>query len=365
MSTEHNNRRKEMKLKRLAAGVLIAALVFNMTACGGEEEKSEGTAVEENTEATDSGETSQDGQGGEAGAEATDDDDYKERAVEVDAGALQAASTAIAVGNTAVPYSEYKTYYYFMENLYNSLLGSDVWKQAADETNTIGHEAIEDVLRMIIQVKVITKQAGRQGVVLEADEKEDADYNANKLFESLDPQIVKDDMINAPEMMKIFEENKLAEKMYNIVAGQVTSDQSATAVKLQQLFKAADDSNREQVRADMEKLQKKISSSDKSFFYHARLESEKPEIETVVGSLDARKNLLSAAQNGNIGTVSDVIEESDGFYIIYVLKREDEDMDTEYRNQVVSDEQVKAFQDAYTKWSKHYEVEVSDALLTE
>ena len=85
----------------------------------------------------------------------------------------------------------------------------------------------------------------------------------------------------------------------------------------------------------------------------------------MVGSLDARKNLLSAAQNGNIGTVSDVIEESDGFYIIYVLKREDEDMDTEYRNQVVSDEQVKAFQDAYTKWSKHYEVEVSDALLTE
>ena len=72
--------------------------------------------------------------------------------------------------------------------------------------------------------------------MLEADEKEDADYNANKLFESLDPQIVKDDMINAPEMMKIFEENKLAEKMYNIVAGQVTSDQSATAVKLQQLF---------------------------------------------------------------------------------------------------------------------------------
>ena len=69
-----------MKLKRLVTGVLIAALAFNMTACGGEEDKNEGTAVEENTEETDSGETGQDSQGGEAGsesAEATDDDDCR------------------------------------------------------------------------------------------------------------------------------------------------------------------------------------------------------------------------------------------------------------------------------------------------
>ena len=366
-----------MKLTRLAAVTLSVALAFSLTACGGDsgdqsaetsaEESAETETTEgEGTKTADAGGTGEaDGDGAGGSETAEPDDDYRERAVSVDDGALQAASTAIAIGETAVPYSEYRMYYYFMENLYNGLMGTEVWKQAADDTNTIGHEAIEDVLRMIIQVKVITKQAGRQGVVLEADEKEDADYNANKLFESLDQEVIKESMINASDLMKIFEENKLAEKMYRIVTGQVTADGSAKAVKIQQLFKAADDGNREQVRAEMQKLQKKISSSDKSFYYHAKNESENPEIETVIGSLDKRNNLLNAARTENVGSVSDVIEESDGFYIIYVLKRDDADMDTEYRNRVASDEQTKAFQDAYTKWSKHYEVVVSDSLLTE
>ena len=379
-----------MKLKKLIAVALALTLVF--TGCGASEEGENSGGEQTATEASDdgSGEQASDSESGEQAAEgesgeqasdgesgdqtseaqgegetASDDDDYRERAVEVADGTLQASSTAIAVGETAVPYSEYRMYYYFMENLYDSLIGSDVWKQAADETNTIGHEAIEDVLRMIIQVKVIAKQAARQGVNLEADEKEDADYNATKLCESLDPEVINEAMITTPEMMKIFEENKLAEKMYNIITGQVAVDSSAKAVKLQQLFKAADDSNREQVRGEMDKLQKKIASSDKSFYFYAKRESENPDIETVIGSLDKRNNLLNAAQNEQIGSVSNVIEESDGFYIIYVLKRDDPEMDLEYQNNVTTDEQIKAFQDAYTKWSEHYEVEVSDALLTE
>lgn len=327
--------------------VLFLSTSIVLSGCGGEEPKPE--EPEQTAQATSS------------------DDDYHENAKSVEDGTMNADSVVISVGETTVPYSEYRSYYYFMDHQYEELLGEEVWKQSIGD-KTIGQIAIEDVLRMIIQVKVIVKEAERQGVILEADEKEDADYNANKLCESLDEKTKQEAMITSQEMMKIFEENRLAEKMYHVITGQVGSDasvSSAKAIEILQLFKKADDSNRDKVNKEMQSLQKKIASSDKSFYYHAKQESELPEVQVIVGTLDEGQNIWKTAESLEIGVVSPVIQEADGFYLIYVLKKNDEEMNNEYRNRVISENQTKSFQETYNEWSGHYTVEVSDALLSE
>ncbi|MEE3468021.1 MAG: peptidylprolyl isomerase [Eubacterium sp.] len=315
-----------------------------LTACGSESE--------ETTETTQANEEPKD----------------HEKTVPVENSSMKEDSTVIAVGQTAVSYAEYKSYYYFMESQYNALLGDQVWKQSAGGNKTIGQEAIEDVLRMIIQVKVIVKEAAKQGITLEPDEKEDADYNAQKLYDSLGEDVTKEAMMSVPLLMEIFEENKLAEKTYRVVTGQAETGVSGTglsAYRVQLLFKKAKDDDREQVRSEVENLQKKIAGSDKNFYTYAKKESDLPEVEYVIGSLDERKNLWMSVTSLRNNVISPVIEESDGFYIAMVLEKPNDEMNTEYQNQVVSEKQIEAFQKSYEEWSKNYDVEVSDALLSD
>ena len=334
--------------KRKALSVLIASFLLVSTClsgCGEDEKTAETTAAEET-----------------ANEEPAD----HEKTVPVENSSMQSESTVIAVGQTPVTYSEYKSYYYFMENQYDSLLGDQVWKQSAGGNKTIGQEAIEDVLRMIIQVKVIVKEAAKQGITLEPDEKEDADYNAQKLFNSLSEEIVSETMMTAPLLMRIFEENKLAEKVYRVVTGQAETGVGSglSAYRVQLLYKSAGE-NREQVRSETESLQKKIAGSDKNFYTYAKKESELPEVETVIGSLDERKNLWMTVTSLRNNVISPVIEESDGFYLAVVLEKPNDTLNTDYQNSVVTEKQIEAFQESYEKWSKNYDVEVSDALLSD
>lgn len=340
------------KLTTIISVLILLFVSVSITACGDEtpDTQSEQTAEGESKE--------------EAKEESTRE---HEKAVKVEDGTMSENSTVIAVGQTSVSYREYKMYYYFMQNQYDELLGDQVWKQSAGSDKTIGQEAIEDVLRMIIQVKVICKVADSLGVSLEADEKEDADYNAKKLCESLDEKTKTDNMIDVQQMMTIFEENRLAEKVYSVTTG--TSDVSgnvgeSSAYRVLLLFKKAG-SDKEKTRQEVEKLQQKISTSNKSFYAYARQESDLDEVEAIVGSMDERKNLWMQVMSMKNYVVSPVIEEQDGFYIAMVVEKPNEEINTEYRNQVVTEKQIAAFQKSYEEWSKNFDVDVSESLLSD
>lgn len=328
-------------MKKMISVMLLAALTIGVTGCGGEKAPEEPQATEE-------------------------PDAVHEDAVKVENGTISADSVVIAIGQTAVPYSEYKSYYYFMESQYDSLLTEQVWKQSSGGDKTIGQEAIEDVLRMIIQVKVTIKEAARQGVALEPAEKEDADYNAQKFYESLDDATIRDNMITSAQLTQIFEENALAEKMYRVVTGQAGVGESTDykAYRVQLLYKKSGE-DKAATKAKMDELQSTIASSNKNFYYYAKKESELSEIESIVGSLDTRKNLWQILTTLKVGVVSPVIEESDGFYIAIVLEKPNDELNTEYRNQVVSDSQIEFFQKSYEQWSDSYEVVVSESLLSD
>lgn len=291
-----------------------------------------------------------------------------ERAASVNNGTLADDSVAVSIGKTTVSYAEYRAYDYFMKNQFESVLGQDVWRYKLDESGkTVGQAAIEDVLRLIIQVKVINRAAADQKVVLAADEKEEADNSASQYCESLTDQVKKEKGINAVLVSSIFEENKLAEKMYNIVIGKAKvkfSDEQCEAARVQLIFLRADNANRETVKKTAGELRNQ-AVKENSFYSFAKENTQADQVEILVGRQDARTKLTEAVLNLKQGSISEVIEETDGYYIAYCVERDNKTIRTEYKNQIVEERQNEAFSRAYSEWAAGYEVKASRSLLVE
>lgn len=293
-----------------------------------------------------------------------------EKAVSVSNSNLKPESSVVAVGHTTVTYNEYRTYYYFMKNQYEGTLGEGVWQysKAIEGNKSIGQEAIESVLRLIIQVKVICKEAAIQKVTLQTDEKEEADYNAKRVYESLAEKVRADNGIDLKVLTNMFEENKLAQKMYNVQIGKVNADLSADqirAARVQLLYRRANKDNKAEVKAQIEQIRQNMNASGTNFYSTAKTNSDQDEVECLIGNSDERKNLAKAVLELKQGQISNVIEEADGFYIACCMQQDCAEIQQEYRNEVVLKKQIEAFQKEYKKWSDKFEVKVSKALLAQ
>ena len=306
------------------------------------------------------------GSGGEKAEETTSE---KESAANVENGALSGESAVISVGRTTISYSEYQAYDYMMKSQYEGILDDSVWDYTSgDGDDSIGQEAVMDVVRFIIQIKVICKAAATQGIELAADEKEAADHSAGEYCDGISDEVKEANGISQAVMNQIFEENKLADKMYSVVTGKVdvnvTKDQ-AKAVRVQLVYLAANDGNRDEVRERANSLAEQTKELSGNFYNFASEHTEADEVEYLIGKLDSRSTLVSSVLGMKQGAVSGVIEESDGFYIACCVESSSNALAKEYRSQVVEERQVKAFQDAYADWAKNYSVRVSKSLLVQ
>ena len=88
-------------------------------------------------------------------------------------------------------------------------------------------------------------------------------------------------------------------------------------------------------------------------------------METIIGASDERQTLFSTITTLQNNVVSSVIEETDGFYIAVVLEKPNDTLNTDFQNELVSQKQIEAFQKTYETWSKNYDVDVSDSLLSD
>jgi len=302
-------------------------------------------------------------------SEKAEETSSSEGAASVSNGTLKPDSSVVAVGKTTVTYNEYQTYYYYMKNQYESVLGSEVWQynKAVGQNNTIGQEAIESVLRLIIQVKVICKEAAIEKVTLGTDEKEEADYKAKTAYAALSDKDRQANGIDLKTLTRIFEENRLVQKMYNVEIAKVKADltpEQMKAAKVQLIYLAAGQKNKAEVKTKIDGIRQSLNTSQTSFYTVAKANTELDEIECVVGNSDTRINLAKAVLSLKQGQISNVVEEKDGYYIAFCLQPDSPALEQEYRNQVLQDKQTEAFQNAYKIWSEKFEVKVSKALLS-
>ena len=286
------------------------------------------------------------------GSEAVEETSSSERAASVSNSNLKEDSSVIAVGKTTVSYKEYKTYYYFMKNQYESILGTDIWKyNKAVKDKSVGQEAIESVLRQIIQVKVIGKEAA---------------IEAKTVFDSISAKDKQTQGIELKVLSKIFEENKLAQKMYNVQMGKLKIDYAAntlSAAKVELIYQAANAKNKETVKNTMSQILSEVTSSQNSFYTVAKNKTQADAIEYVIGNQDSRTNLAKAVVSLKKNQTSALIEEKDGFYIAHCIQTNSAALQQQYRNQLVSEKQTESFQKTYKIWSDKFDVKVSKALL--
>lgn len=317
--------------------VLGACLMISLTACGEEEEKQ--PAPEQKVE----------------------------ESVSVNNKTLKADSIVISVGKTTVTYEEYKAYHYFMKHQYENIVSEDLWNSKVSD-KTLKQEALEEVIRFIIQMKVIGRAAGDQGVELDANAKVVAETKAKEYCALLDEKTRKENGITEAILTKILQENLLATQMYNVVTGKVDVNFPADqiqATKVQMLYLSTEGKNKEEVRAIAQNLVKKLGTTKGNFYRFANANSDLKDVEQVIGAGDSRTTLAKTALGLKKGETSGLIEESDGFYIVYCVQPSNRTLEEEYRNQRVEEKQVLAFQSAYENWAQKYEVEVSKSLLME
>lgn len=323
-------------MKRAVGAVLIAGICAGLVGCSGKEDKSGEVEVKN-----------------------------VERAASVANGELEGGSTVVGVGNTKVTYDEYRIYSWFLKNQYEDVMSAQVWDYNLGE-KTVGQFAIEDILRLIIQIKVMNKEAAVQGVGLGVDEKEDIDHKADEYLAVIPAELQQANGITTEGLHQIFEENEVARKMYDVVTGNVqTNADEATvqAAKVLMLHMPANDSNREEVRAQANALAAELQAYKGNFYSFVRDKTGEAPEEVIVGNLDTHANLANAALTMERYATSAVVEEQDGFYLMYCLKKNTKGLNRVYREQYILEQQNVAFQAAYENWAEKYEVKVSKSLL--
>lgn len=323
-------------MKRAVGAMLIAGICAGLVGCSGKEDKSGEVEVKN-----------------------------VERAASVANGELEGGSTVVGVGNTKVTYDEYRIYSWFLKNQYEDVMSAQVWDYNLGE-KTVGQFAIEDILRLIIQIKVMNKEAVVQGVGLGVDEKEDIDHKADEYLAAIPAELQQANGITTEGLHLIFEENEVARKMYDVVTGNVqTNMDEATvqAAKVLMLHMPANDSNREEIRAQANALAAELQTYKGNFYSFVRDRTGEAPEEIIVGNLDTHANIANAALALERYTSSAVVEEQDGFYLMYCLKKNTKGLNRVYREQYILEQQNLAFQAAYENWAEKYEVKVSKSLL--
>lgn len=288
-----------------------------------------------------------------------------EKAASVSNGELNGESTVVGVGSTKVPYDEYRVYSWFLKNQYENLMSADVWNYNLGNT-TVGQTAIEDILRLIIQIKVLNREAGEQGVGLAVDEKEDIDYKADQYLATIPEEIQQANGITVERIHQIFEENEVARKMYDVVTGNVEANVDEASMQAAKVLLAhfpANDGNREEVRIQVSALASELGQNKGNFYSFIRDKTGAAPGEEIIGKMDSRASLVNTALTMNRYTASGIIEEQDGFYLIYCLKKNTKGLNKVYREQYISEQQNATFQAAYENWAGKYEVKVSKSLL--
>jgi foldase protein PrsA len=313
----------------------------------------------------------------------------KKEAVKVQTeGDLSMDSVIMRVGNIGVTYREALIYMYQMKEKYEPGFGEEVWKFAIDGDKSFGEYAKEEVMDNLTQIKVIVQEAEKQGISLDEDELSDLEKQAEDYLDGITSRDIKRYGLTKEFIESVYQDNRLAEKMYDVTTSVVDtdiSDEEAKQISIQYLavLTSGTDRNAKKIKlkkkkelAEAEKRAKKLRKQAlqaADFGNFADANSELSEYEITYGAFDAEeKNTMDLPQEildkglqMKTGQLSKVISAEDGFYILYCVSDFDEDATKAKKEEMIEEEQEDVFAEAYTEWSADYEVEIGQKLWDE
>ena len=277
-------------------------------------------------------------------------------------------ATLLTIGDKNVSLSETMVYIMLYKSNYDGLLSEDIWDYNVENNRSFEQAAKECIINQIVASKIIEFGAEKLGVTVEPDEKIEIEDKAiecyNQIFKDLDGKYG----ITQSVVKKVLYDNYLAEKVYEVATNDVEVDVKESESKVptvKQIEVLFEDENRtsksikkikEEAYEKIEEAKGKISFDCSNFTAVAEEMSDSNQTEVEVTCHTNEKAYREAALSLKKGEISDIVETSQGYYILYCVVENDEDAMRENEENIIKSRQDEIFAAKYDEWIREYDV---------
>ena len=340
---------KKVRIRRVLVGAVLICILMGITAC-----RSEKSIEDSGTQNTNI-----------------------EKASKVESKQLSEDSVVIAVGEEKATYQEVLVYMYILKDRYQDTLGNGIWDYEFGEGKTLKSMAIEQVVSMITEMKVINKKAIELGVDLTGDESEEIRQYASGIFKSISQEDIEEYHLSEEIFTKVYQESEIANKVYDAcisgISTDVTEDQ-AKQVTVQYIYLQTSGINQSGVmvslseeevqrRYEEAKTLRKRAKNCTDFYSFAKANTEADLTEITIGREDMCNEFTEVAFSLDNNELSHVVSSEDGFYIIYCVENNEVESSAAKREELIAAAQKENFEQQYEQWASEFEIEISKLIL--
>ncbi|MGN0243350.1 MAG: peptidylprolyl isomerase [Lachnospiraceae bacterium] len=279
--------------------------------------------------------------------------------------------------DTNVYLNEAYVYAYSQKMSYEQYYGTEIWSEQVDEKEqedgtkvpvTLEEMVKEEVIEQIKMTKLMCNQAEEMGLALTEEEK-DFGEDVDSMYEQMDQEEMKAMGATKDTIRQIFEENTLAQKVYDKVVAQEPI--VLTYNLLFETFTEDTEGNREEYSdvqkrkqyAEAEEALSKLGKGDSIQSLATEYKADKSSY--VAYSSVTKDNYAPAyieaaeqlAEEGIAGSYSGIVETEFGYHIIAYIATDSDDYNSDEAQSAVTSEQQNIFSKQYESWSKDLEEE--------
>ena len=292
------------------------------------------------------------------------------------------ATVVYEFGKQDITYGEFYIYAKTVEEDYQKAYGNGIWtlELTTDAgTSTVKDVTIADLIEDINRVKVLVNQAEDMNISLNDSEKAEAENTAAAFYKGLTEADCKETEITKELVVKVIEENMIAEKVYNQIIAEYDFEISEEEARMTTFYdivfecysvkkdgtvkEYTDEKKATQLEKANEALSSLAQDEDVSYDmivdkydlqYAASYTMGKTEMIEEYGESVAEK-ILELSDGG----VSTVIESDYGYHIFKMIKGNDQDLTKKNKEAIIAQKQKEYFNGVYEEWLKKYDSKFS------
>ncbi len=284
-------------------------------------------------------------------------------------------SVVMYIDDEKIRYQDISTYLYIVDKRY-SFFGNKLWNQVLSDDETIGEKARQNICNYIISLKIINKNAEKNGVVLTEDEKDEVLNKSEELMQSASESDVKKYILSEKNFEAALTENAICKKAFQMLTPDIDTNELQKEARQAEvgcytLLKHGTDKygNEKNLSADEEESAyseaeqfRNDVSSQKDFISYARKKSDLSIITTYIGKGNSTygEDVISAALALKKGEISEVVEDDNGFYVLYCINPEDEIETFRSLERQANAKKRDMFATVYSDWSDNIDVTLND-----
>lgn len=285
----------------------------------------------------------------------------------------------LRIGETQVDYREGMVYLDAVREEYEQYYGSDIWDYEIDSNgNTMGEVIKAQTLEQMIYIKVVCKKADELGIVLSEEELLKVDSQTEAYMEKIQGSELLLRGVNADIVRRIYSDNLLARKTYEVTTLNVDTDIPDTEAAQRRFytiairkFKIDASGNRTAYQAEeLEELKTRVASlreqaaametTEEVYKLAAANTEESDLLEFTAGAGDFPESYEKTVLSLDSAELSELIETEDYFYLYYCVTGFDEDATHEKKEEIIAVRQEQEFQTRYQEWRGKTHIEVNE-----